>query len=292
VIERWSAGIADQNMAEDILLDLGPIVRRHPWWQARARLTLRLLAELQINPPARVLDAGCGWGVTLESLEQAGYMVWGLDQSRGALEQLDRPDRRLIEADLNQAIPQPACPFDAVLALDVIEHLDRDQLAVARLGALVRKGGTLIVSVPALPTLFGEFDIIQGHRRRYLPDDLCRVFDGSGLELERLIWWGGWSLPIVRSQRASRKARPGESAAAVYRRYLKLGPRLFQWLARLAFRLEEGPALRGRLKSGTSLVAAARKPPASIGSQVNERDATSGRDGPLSYGHCPARAGR
>jgi SAM-dependent methyltransferase len=262
VIERWSAGIADQNMAEDILIDLGPIVRRHPWWQARARLTLRLLADLQIKSPAQVLDAGCGWGVTLEALENAGYSASGLDQSSGALEQLDRPGRKLIEADLNQAIPQTVSQFDAVLALDVIEHLDLDQLAVRRLGALLRPGGTLIVSVPALPALFGEFDMIQGHRRRYLPDDLRRVFDGSGLELERIFWWGGWFLPIVRRQRASLQARPGESAAAVYRRYLTFGPRSLTWLARLAFRLEEGPALRGRLKIGTSLVAVGRKPPA------------------------------
>jgi SAM-dependent methyltransferase len=262
VIERWSAGIADQNMAEEILLDVGPIVRRHPWWQARARLTLRLLAELETKPPARVLDAGCGWGVTLEALEKAGYTATGLDQSRNALEQLDRHGRNLVEADLNQAIPGQDGQFDAVLALDVIEHLDSDQLAVSRLAALVRPGGALIVSVPALPSLFGEFDKIQGHRRRYLPDDLRRAFDGSGLELERVFWWGGWFLPIVRSQRKKTKGRPGEPAALVYRRYLKFGPRSLAWLARLAFRLEEGRALRGRLKIGTSLVAAGRRPPA------------------------------
>jgi SAM-dependent methyltransferase len=262
VIERWSAGIADQNMAEDILIDLGPIVRRHPWWHARARLTLRLLTELQVKPPARVLDAGCGWGVTLAALENAGYRVCGLDQSRGALEQLNRPGRELIEADLNQAMPQRAERFDAALALDVIEHLDLDGFAVRQLGTLLRPGGILIVSVPALPALFGEFDRIQGHRRRYLPDDLRRVFDGSGLELERIFWWGGWFLPIVRRQRAAQKARPGEPAAAVYRRYLKFGPKSLTWLARLAFRLEEGRALRGRLKIGTSLVAAGRKQPA------------------------------
>src|SRR5262245_3611529 len=202
-------------MAEDVLLDLPPLVRRHPWWQARARLTLRLLAELQVKPPAHVLDAGCGWGVTLDALENAHYTVSGLDQSLSALAQLDRLGRRLIEADLNQAIPPGSPQFDAVLALDVIEHLDRDQLAVTRLGTLLRPGGSLIVSVPALPTLFGEFDTIQGHRRRYLPDDVRRVFDGSGLELERVFWWGGWFLPIVRRQRASRKGRPGELSSSV-----------------------------------------------------------------------------
>src|SRR5262249_54700589 len=163
--------------------------------------------------------------------------------------------------DLNQAIPPQDPQFDAVLALDVIEHLDSDQLAVTRLGKLLRPGGSLIVSVPALPELFGEFDTIQGHRRRYLPDGLRRAFDDSGLEVERIFWWARWLLPIVRRQRASQKARPGEAPAAVYARYLKAGPRPLSWLASLAFRLEEGPALRGRFKIGTSLVAIGRKPP-------------------------------
>ena len=39
VIERWSRGVADDNMAEDILVELDGLVRRHPWWRARAALT-------------------------------------------------------------------------------------------------------------------------------------------------------------------------------------------------------------------------------------------------------------
>ena len=59
----------------------------------------------------------------------------------------------------------------------MIEHLDDDAAALASLGRLVRPGGTLIVSVPALPELFSEFDQVQGHRRRYQPDDLRAAFD-------------------------------------------------------------------------------------------------------------------
>ena len=82
MIERWSGGTADDNMAEDILVDLGDLVRRHPWWRARADLTLRLLRDLKVAPPARVLDAGCGWGVTLDALEAEGYRAVGMDVSR------------------------------------------------------------------------------------------------------------------------------------------------------------------------------------------------------------------
>ena len=128
MIERWSEGAADDNMAEDILVELGEVVRRHPWWRARTRLTLRLLRDLDVAPPARVLDAGCGWGTTLEALEARGYQAVGMDISRRILERLDRPGRALVEADLSGPL-KAAEPYRAVLALDVIEHLDDDREA-------------------------------------------------------------------------------------------------------------------------------------------------------------------
>ena len=142
MIATWSVGRADRHMDEAILVELGDLVRRHPWWQARARLTVALLEQMGVSPPARLLDAGCGWGVTLDALERRGYRPTGLDVSRRILEQLDRPGRELIEADLTRPWPVADQPrFDAVLALDVIEHLDDDRAAVARLGELVRPGG-------------------------------------------------------------------------------------------------------------------------------------------------------
>ena len=260
MIERWSEGDAADGMAEEILVELAGLIGRHPWWRARARLTLDLLARLGIRGPARVLDAGCGWGVTLGALERRGYRAIGLDVSRRTLEQLDRPDRRLIEADLARPLGRAAPICDAVLALDVIEHLDDDRGAIARLGSLVRPGGVLIVSVPALPELFTEFDAIQGHRRRYLPETLHAAFAGSGLDLERTFWWGRWLVPALRRQRGRPRSRPGETPSAIYRHYLELPPWPLTWAARLAFLIERPLALRGLLSRGTSLFAVARRP--------------------------------
>src|SRR5271163_4595027 len=195
MITTWSAGDADLFMPESILTELSTLIRRHPWWQARTRLVLAILKQCAISPPARVLDAGCGWGVTLEALEERGFRACGLDVSRQALERLDRPGRRLIEADLTRpfdAAGASDAAFDSVLALDVIEHLDDDAAALATLGRLVRPGGALIVSVPALPELFSEFDQVQGHRRRYLPEQLRAAIDQSGMAIEQLFWWGSW----------------------------------------------------------------------------------------------------
>lgn len=247
-------------MAEGILLDLAQIVHRHPWWRARTALTLGLLRDLQILPPARILDAGCGWGVTLEALEREGYTIIGLDLSRRALDRLDGPDRSLVQADLSKPLNGEVAPQDAVLALDVIEHLDDDKAAVARLGTLVKPGGAMIVSVPALPEFFSEFDSIQNHRRRYLPESLRSAFADSDLELQRIFWWGQWLVPILRRERARPKARPGESASQIYRRYLNLPPWPLPLLAELLLAWEQRPAIQGRLRTGTSLFAVARRP--------------------------------
>jgi SAM-dependent methyltransferase len=260
MIERWTTGDADAHMPEEILVDLAAIVRRHPWWRARAALTLELLRDVGIRHPASVLDVGCGWGVTLEALERHGYRAVGMDVSRRTLEQLDRPGRRLIEADVTRPMPPEMPAHDAVLALDVIEHLDDDGAAVRCLGALTRPGGLVVVSVPALPELSGEFDRIQGHRRRYLPPLLRAAFADSGLVLERVFWWGRWLLPALRRQRTRVRMRPGESAGEVYRRYLRLPPWPLGAAARLAFAIERRPAIRGRLAIGTSLFAVARRP--------------------------------
>lgn len=259
MIETWSQGNVGENMPEDILVALGESVRQHPWWRARARLTLGLLGDLGIKPPRRVLDAGCGWGSTLMALECAGYQVAGADVSRQTLERLDAPSRRLFEADLTKELPADVPKFDAVLALDVIEHLDDDRAAVGVLGKAVVPGGVLVVSVPALPELFTEFDEIQGHRRRYLPETLKFAFEGSGLAVERLFWWGEWLVPLLRRQRKAKRSRPGDSTAESYRRYLKLPPWPAPVFMKLGFAFEQGRAIQGKLKTGTSLFAVARR---------------------------------
>lgn len=262
MIETWSRGDADSNMPEEILVRLSQTVRRHPWTLARASLTLDLLKQQGVLPPSTLLDAGCGWGVTTKIFEAAGYQVDGLDVSRKTLEVLvGSHPRRLIEADLTQPLPANAPTYDAVLALDVIEHIDDDKDTVAKLARLTKPGGVAILSVPALPQLFSEFDEIQGHRRRYLPETLRAAVEGSGLQITRLLWWGSWMVPVLRAQRRRRlAASPDESAAETYLRYIKVPSWPLSWILRCAFAVDHYRTVHtdtaGR---GTSLFVIARR---------------------------------
>jgi hypothetical protein len=63
-----------------------------------------------------------------------------------------------------------------------------DHAAATALRDPTRSGGVMVVSVPAMPELYSEFDAVQGHRRRYRPADLRAAFDPSRLVIEQLFW--------------------------------------------------------------------------------------------------------
>ena len=260
MITIWSGGRPETNMDEQILIDLRDNVARHPWWLARADLVLALLKKLSIFPPATILEAGCGWGINLEALEAAGYQITGLDVSRKMLDRLDRPDRRLVEADLIQRLPDRLPTYDCVLALDVIEHIDDDCHALQQLGRLLKPTGRLIVSVPALPELFSEFDEVQGHRRRYTAESLRSCLEGAGLLVKDIRWWGQWMVRLLRARKSAKRGRPGDTGADIYRRYLALPPWPGSWAMSLMFRIDQRRTLRRRNLAGTSLIAVAAHP--------------------------------
>jgi len=247
----------EKNMDEEILVSLADIVSRHPWWAARTNLVLELMEGLRILPPSSVLEVGCGWGTNLEALEAEGYQITGLDISRRALDRLDRPHRRLIEADLSLGLPESLPAYDCVLALDVIEHIDDDHQAVRELVRLLNPSGRVIISVPALPDLYSEFDEVQGHRRRYTAQSLRTCLEAAGLIVEDILWWGQWMVQPLRARQRRRRGRPGDTSVDVYRRYLALPPWPAPWAMRIMFRIDRWRTLRRRNATGTSLIAIA-----------------------------------
>ena len=76
--------------------------------------------------------------------------------------------------------------FDAILYIDVLEHIEDDAAEVARAAPLLRPGGHLIALSPAHPWLYTPFDRAIGHFRRYTKRTLAALATGAGLEPVRL----------------------------------------------------------------------------------------------------------
>jgi 2-polyprenyl-3-methyl-5-hydroxy-6-metoxy-1,4-benzoquinol methylase len=68
-----------------------------------------------------------------------------------------------------------ASRFDAILYIDVLEHIEDDRGEMARAAGLLAPGGHLVVLSPAFPSLYSEFDRSVGHFRRYTRKSLAAV---------------------------------------------------------------------------------------------------------------------
>jgi len=96
------------------------------------------------------------------------------------------PDRlALVRWDLERSPPPELAErrFDAIVAVNVLEHVTDDRAAVATLGTLLRPGGRLMVYVPACPFAFGPLDRGLEHRRRYTRRTLTAILGAGGLSV-------------------------------------------------------------------------------------------------------------
>ncbi|MCB9868832.1 MAG: class I SAM-dependent methyltransferase [Planctomycetes bacterium] len=189
----------------------------HWWFRGRERILAAALHRSLLEPPRRVLSVGCGPPRHLDWLQRIADprgLVVGLDlDATGVLRRsglADRPAARrtMLVADLEVELPLRSGAFDLVVALDVVEHLDDDVTALRRLGALVAPGGLLAVTVPALPWLWGQQDVIAEHRRRYTAGGLRGALRAAGLQPTHLGHFNTILLPPIAAVRLGRRLLP------------------------------------------------------------------------------------
>lgn len=161
--------------------------------------------------PVRVLDAGCGRGEYVLRLARrfpAASLVVGVDQAgRDGVHGFapvpgDLASRVVLrEQPFSRAAVEDVAPFDAVLCIDVLEHVTDDGRFLTELAAVARSGARGLVHVPATP---------QHHPLAWTRRALARMLaDGSGQHvregytlagLSTLLRESGW---LVRQARAT-----------------------------------------------------------------------------------------
>jgi 2-polyprenyl-3-methyl-5-hydroxy-6-metoxy-1,4-benzoquinol methylase len=73
--------------------------------------------------------------------------------------------------------------FDTVFALNVVEHIQDDHLAIANCKKLLKPGGHLIILVPAYQTLYNGFDVELEHFRRYTRKTVTQLFNSQKMNI-------------------------------------------------------------------------------------------------------------
>jgi SAM-dependent methyltransferase len=137
-----------------------------------------------------VLEVGAGIGANNKIFAPLKFTRWTcLEPDRSLLQQLraSLPDLKRFEPVAGTLDDLPGRRFDAILYLDVLEHIEDDAAEMRRAAEHLNPGGCLIVLAPAHQWLYTPFDQAIGHFRRYTRKTLAAAAPPS-LRREKLIY--------------------------------------------------------------------------------------------------------
>ena len=155
-------------------------------------LASRTLALRQVNKFLRiskpiVLEVGCSSGFMLKRLKDNNIdgITTGADIVKEPLEKLATlmPNVPLLRFDLTRC-PMADNSVDAVVALNVLEHIKDDATAIKHLHRILKPGGIAVLEVPAGPELYGDYDRLLMHYRRYSMKQFRNLLERAGFSIE------------------------------------------------------------------------------------------------------------
>lgn len=178
--------------------------RKHWWWNARMEMVLRLLKKYHPHlENSRIADIGTGTGSYLEALEKMGLRAEGHDASGEAAMYLKEMKHFVIhQKKFPEDYSNEANEYDVLLLLDVLEHIQNDGAAVTLAARMLKPGGTLICTVPACKAMWGPYDIISHHFRRYNLNELKNLFLAPpDLKIQKISYFSTFLFPLLFSVR-------------------------------------------------------------------------------------------
>lgn len=248
------APIGDTLPAEHFA-SLARLEDRYWWHQTRYRAALAALDRAGVSRDASLGDVGCGTGGFLRFLRARGWSrTSGFDVSPVALAAAAESGAAVHGVDLDSPFTLAGAPFDALVALDVVEHLADDAAFLRSAAAALRPGGLLFVSVPAFAHLFSRWDQALHHHRRYTRHTLTAVVRRAGLEPLHASYLFAVAYPAALLRHWTGWQDGHESCE--FPPVSPLLQRALSWIGRAEIALP--PALRAPF--GTSVTLLARKP--------------------------------
>jgi len=173
-------------------------IEENYWWFVGMRdIFMRSIKGLygQNKTDLRILDTGCGTGMTAMGLEGLGD-VSGLDVEPKALEYCrNRGLKKLVCAEGDRT-PFKNDTFDLITSLSVIEHIDEDAGFVREMNRICKDNGRVVFSTSAFDFLWSKHDVANRHKRRYTKKYLREIIT-KHFTIEKITYTNCILFPVI-----------------------------------------------------------------------------------------------
>lgn len=172
------------------------------WWSNRF---YAMLARRYGESGLRLLEIGSGLGHLVAQLEQS-FETYGMDLNYWAVNRSKEiVQKSQLQTASAQELPYKDSTFNVVIIKHIVEHLPKPEKAIAEIGRVTEKGGTLILATPNLDSLLKPWKGDQWigyqdptHISLKPPADWLSLIRGAGFDLIKVFADGFWNVPYIR----------------------------------------------------------------------------------------------
>jgi SAM-dependent methyltransferase len=214
--------------------------------------------------PASIMEVGCSAGHLLADMRRnlPNATLTGGDYTLETLVKLGEkiPNIPLVRFDLADS-PLPSDSYDAMVLLNVLEHIEDDAAATKHIARMLKPGGAAVIEVPAGPELFDDYDKQLQHFRRYTLRGICGIVERAGLIVDRRNYLGALIYPAFYLAKKLSQSRSKSGAdREQYVAHAIGATSRFNAIGHAIMALEEGLARAVTFRRGIRCVVTARKP--------------------------------
>lgn len=135
---------------------------------------------------ARILDLGCGTGLSSLLFFKAGHQVTGIDGSRAMIERARKlPFKKLIAQNLEKPLRVKDQSFDAAVMVGVMEYIDGPAAVLAQVYRKLKPGGVFGLTFPRRSSWYTKFGLKSYYKKEVEP--MMREAGFTIIECERAL---------------------------------------------------------------------------------------------------------